>query len=364
MIFKNKWLYLPALLLMFASPACNTPEQKLTKSEAIEFARELENTIGKGDAAFLDNAFAKKEFVKRMKLPDNKEADSYTSGILQKLRLGSQLTAALTDRDNFSFIKHYEKEGKHHVLFRIYIDKDGSLNYQDYELVKSADKCKVADVYIYMSGETMAETLSSLYNTLDKHAEELNKPLADDNLEGIHEFKNAKDLMMKGKFTEAKEVFDKMPAYLRKTKAALLMNVRICSGLNTEDYAKAIDEYRQMFPNEPNINMLMIDGYFMQKNYAKVIQVVNALDSQINKDPLLDYYRYLSYNMMLDEEKAGQCLKRLNAAMPDFEKGVLELIAVNMEKGNKAVADSLITGYRKKTKFDQEALTRIITYYR
>lgn len=363
MIFKNKRLPFPAIAIAVILFSCNTPEQKLTKQEAIEFAGELEKTIAKGDAGFLDNAFAKKEFVKRMQLPDNKDAGSYATGILQKLQLGSQLTAALTDKDNFSFIKHYEKEGKQHVLFRIYTDKDGSLNYQDYELVKAEGKCKVADVYIYMSGETMSETLRSLYNTLDKHVSEQNKSLADDNIEGIYEFKNAKELMMKGRYAEAKDVYDKLPLYLRKTKAASLINVRICSGLNNEAYAKAIDDYRQQFPGEPNINMLMIDGYFMQKNYLKVIEVVNALDSQINKDPLLDYYRYLSYNLMNDTENAGNCLKRLATEMPDFEKGILELIAVNMGNGNRKSADSLIAVYRKKPKFDQEALTRVITYY-
>ena len=62
-----------------------------------------------------------------------------------------------------------------------------------------------------------------------------------------------------------------------------------------------------------------------------MLAAVNGLDSQINKDPLLDFYRYLSYNLLEDEEKGRVCLNRLLKNMPDFQKGYLELIAVELD---------------------------------
>ena len=90
----------------------------------------------------------------------------------------------------------------------------------------------------------------------------------------------------------------------------------------------------------------------------------NSLDSQINKDPLLDYYRYLSYNLLLDNANAKTCLLRLLKNIPEFQKGYQELIAVELEGNNKNEADSLIKIYRGKTKFNQEELDNIIAYYR
>jgi hypothetical protein len=110
--------------------------------------------------------------------------------------------------------------------------------------------------------------------------------------------------------------------------------------------------------------LVMVDGYFLQKEYVKMLAAVNSLDSQINKDPLLDFYRYLSYNLLLDKAKAKTCLVRLLKNMPDFQKGYQELIAVELGDKNKNEADSLIKIYRGKAKFNQGELDNIIAYYR
>ncbi len=356
--------YYLVVLIAALTASCSAPKQQLTKDEAVEFAKELQQNMAKGNGSFLDEAFDKKEFTKRMNLPDDNEARGYARGVMQKLTIGSQITNALTDKDNFSFVKHYVKNDTQHVLFRLYTDNDGSLNYHDYELMKSGDKCKIADVYIYMSGETLAETLGNLYTIFSNHASSSNKSLSPENLDGLEDFKRLKDLVQKGKSAEAKEIFDKLPLYLRNTKIALLMNTRICSNLENEKYSKAIALYKEHFPNEPNLNMIMIDGYFLQKDYTSALNAINALDSQINKDPLLDYYRYLSYNLLQDSEHANACLKKVVGTMPDFQKGFLELIAVNLEAKNNKAADSLIAIYRKKAKFSQEDLTRVVSYYR
>lgn len=354
-----KWLILVAVIYC----SCETREEKLTQKEALEFANAIEKSIAKGDGSFLDKAFSKKEFTKRLNLPDGDEARGYATGIMSKLTLGSQITAVLSGRDAFSFIKHYEKEGKHHIIFRIYMDKSGSLNYHDYELLKTNGQCKIADVYIYMSGETMAETLGNLFKTLDKHANETDKSFSDKDMPEVFNLKKAKELMQRGEYAEAKEVFNSLPDYLRNTKPALLMNTQICAGLSNEEYAKAIESYKFRYPGERNISLLMIDGYFIQKDYVKMLGAINALDSQINKDPFLDYYRYLSYNILNDNSRATESLKKLTVSMPGFEKGYLELIATELRTGNKNAADSIAGIYKKKQGFDQESLQRVMQLY-
>ncbi|MFN8252594.1 MAG: hypothetical protein U0V75_12010 [Ferruginibacter sp.] len=354
-----KWLVL--VVIIYSS--CSEKEEKLTQKEALEFATAIEKSIAKGDASFLDKAFSKREFTKRLNLPDGDEARGYATGIMSKLTLGSQLIAALSGRDAFSFIKQYEKDGKHHIIFKIYMDKSGSLNYHDYELLKTNGQCKIADVYIYMSGETMAETLGNLYKTLDKHANETDKSFSDKDMPEVFNLKKAKELMMRGQYAEAKEVFNSLPDYLRNTKPALLMNTQICAGVSNEEYAKAIEAYKFRFPGERNISLLMIDGYYIRKDYLKMLGAINTLDSQINKDPFLDYYRYLGYNILNDDSNALASLQRLIVSMPDFEKGYLELIARDLRTGNRKSADSLAAIYKKKPGFEQEDLQQVLSLY-
>lgn len=351
------------LIIILSVTACTSPEEKLSKQEAMEFANEVEKSIARGDAEFLNKGFSEKEFTKRLNLPDGADAKGYAAGILKKLALGSQLTTQLSDKDAFSFIKHYEQEGRHHLIFRVYSDANNSLNYHDYELLKTGGKCKIADVYLYLSGETLAETLGALYNTFDKHTSENNKKMSDEELPEVNDLKRAKELYLKGNYTGAKEVFEQLPAYLRNTKAALLMNTQICAGLGEKEYAAGIEEYRKRYPGAKNINLLMIDGYYMQKDFTKMLGAINSLDSQINKDPFLDYYRYLSYNLLQDDANAEKSLRLLTASMPDFQKGYLELIATSLQSGDKKAVDSLSAIYKRKEKFDKAELERIISLY-
>lgn len=357
---KQLSVLLIAFVVFFCS--CSETPKPLTKAEAVAFAGEIEKSIKKGESELLDNAFDKDEFIKRLDLSDNADGKSFSEGIISKINLGSQLTSILNDQDNFNFIKQYEKEGKQHVIFRLYTSKEGSLNYHDYELIKSGDKCKIADAYIYLTGETLAETMHNMYYNVYKKALKNNN--ADAGLGGLNDLKEIKDLTNKGKAKEAKEMYNALPEGLKKSKTVLLINVFICSRLSEEEYNTAIQEFKKMYPNEPNMNLMMIDGYYLQKDYEKMLGAVNALDAQINKDPLLDYYRYLSYKLLIKEDSGKICLDRLVKNMPDFQSGFIELISADLRTGSKKQADSLIAIYRSKPKFDQQELTNSISLYK
>ena len=355
-LLKIYLLLLVPLLLMIA---CKQKLQHLTNEESVAFAKEVESSIKKGDGAFLDNSIDKDAFVGRMNLAKTKDSRGFGEGIMDKLKLGTQITNSLTGLDNFEFIKHYVKDEKHHLIFRLYGDKESTLNYHDYELIKVNDKCKIADLYIYLSGETLAETMRNLYNSVIEKSNGSDQQ----KLKGIEEVGDIRKLMQRGKNAEAKRRYDVLPAYLKNSKTIMLLNVLVCSNLTNEEYNEAINQYNEKFPGEQNMNLMMIDGYFLQKDYVKMLAAVNALDAQINKDPLLDFYRYVSYKLLEDKENARLYLNRLVKNKPEFQKGLLELITVELDRKNKPVADSLVAIYRKKTKFNQEELNDLLGFY-
>jgi hypothetical protein len=344
------------VILLFA---CKQTPQILTKEEAIAFGKAIENSIKKGNGELLDNSFDRHEFIKKMNLPNTQDGMGFEKGVMKKLALGNQMVGILNDRDNFEVIKNYEKEGRQHLIFRMYTDKEGSLNYHDYELIKVNDKCRVADVYIYVSGETLSETLGNTFKSIfQKSADPEQKKLT-----GFEDIKEIKELMNKGKNTAAKKMCDGLPEYLKKTKMVLLLNILVCSNLTADEYNAAIKDFQEKFPNEPNMNLLMIDGYYLQKDYTKMLAAVNALDAQIDKDPLLDYYRYSSYTWLEDKKNSLLYLRRLVKNMPDFQKGYIELITLDLKNKDKREADSLIAIYRNKPKFNQEELNTTVSYY-
>jgi hypothetical protein len=344
--------------------ACdNDTEQQLTKEEVVSFAKEIETAIKKGEGDFLDKAFDKDEFIKKMDLPATETAKDFARGVAQKITIGKQIANELGDYDNFEFIKHYVKDNRHHVIFRLFTDKEGSLNYQDYELIKLRGKCRVADMYIYMSGETLSETTRNMYVSLFPATTGETGLSETEKITDLSRVKDIRKLMHSGKEQEAKKIYDDLPDYIKHTKTVSVLSVLLASRLTLEEYSRALKDFKERFPNEPSMPLMMIDGYYLQKDYAGVLSAINSLDSQINKDPLLDYHRYLSYELLQDTSNSMICLRRLVKNLPDFQKGMIELIAVDLKNGDSASANTLIALYRKRPKFDQAKLDNIISYY-
>jgi tetratricopeptide (TPR) repeat protein len=76
----------------------------------------------------------------------------------------------------------------------------------------------------------------------------------------------------------------------------------------------------------------------------------------IDKDPFLDYYRYIFYFNMDKKQEALAALEKLYKAMPEYGKGVLELIVNYLLARDFDKARPLVTYYRSKEDFDQDAL--------
>lgn len=356
-ISKN---YLPGLFILFLFlNACKPTPQKLSESEVKDFARQLEESIKRGNGDFLDEALDEDAFLEHMKLPDTREARGLRKEIKGKLDIGKKIAGAISDQDQYAYVKHYQKDGTYHLIFRLYNTKESSLNYHDYELLKSEGKCRVADIYIYLSGETLAETMRTLlagfFNAKGKEE--------DDYMRQMNSLQEIKRLMQRGQHADAKKRFEQLPESIRRTKPVMLYDVMISSGLAEDQYTEAIRKYRERFPSDPNINLLMIDGYYLQKDYVKMLGAINALDSQINKDPFLDFYRYLSYNLLNETPTGKGYLQRLMKRMPDFQRGCQELIVTEMQDKNQAQVDSLVKLYRANKKFNQAELDNILSTF-
>lgn len=344
------------LIIMNAS--CKQEEKPLTKEEVRDFAKKIEISIGKRESRMLDEAIDEKAFFKKMDLESGKDANSFQSGLKQNMKMGTKITASLTAKGTYSMIKQYEKDKVHHLLFRLY--DDGSINYHDYELKRTNGQPKVADIFIYMSGENLSETLKNLF---DQFKDEFRESSNNESMRWIKRMPEVRSLIIAGKHQEALEIYDHMPDKIKKSRTFQIIHVEISSGLSDEKYSQAIAEYESLYPNEPNMQLLLIDGYILRKDYTKALNAVNELDKMIDKDPLLDFHRAMCYTLMKDDLKRTEYLERLVKNLPDFEAGILELLADYLETSEFEKAKPLIDGFKSKSEFNQSTLTMLLIQY-
>ncbi|MEP6674577.1 MAG: hypothetical protein ABJA78_05465 [Ferruginibacter sp.] len=340
-------IFLSFILLI----SCKAKEQKVTKEEALQTAEKIQSSITAERADFVNDLIDKKSLAKKIAAKmdaDKKEPVSEIMNNLSETRMGDKIVDAVGNKGTYQLVKSYEKDEKQHLLFRMYAD--GRLNYHDFELIKLNNEIKASDLYIYITGDWISTTFSQTLSTAGMN--DMTSSDADNML-------SIRKKMGEGKYQEAKDALDLVPAVLKKEKAFQVMNVQICSGLSEDVYHTAMENYNRLYPNEPNMYLMMIDYYITKKEYQKSMDAVNKLDALIDKDPFLDYSRALIYNLMDDNAKAREKLEQLQINMPKFTEGTEELIANYAEAKEYEKASVLIKKYKSNQKINQAFLNAL-----
>lgn len=348
----TKGIFFFCLVALFYS-SCSNESRSLTSEEVKDFARKIEISLSKKEPAFFDNALDKKKLLKKSGIPANK-----ISG--KSLNLGTSIVNGFSSKTTFVLIKQYEKDGTWHLLYRIYDSDSQGLSYLDFELTCVRDEIKIADGYAYNVGQNLSELLKDLNLQMDEVADNA-KENKDKWLDLVSPMRK---LATQGKYQEALKIFQTIPPDVRKIKLMQIIHVIISSGIDAETYRSALEEYNLLYPNEPNSLLLQLSGYFVLEDYKQALEAINALDKMINIDPLLDFHRSICYKMLKDTDQQKKCLLRLNRNIPDFEDGILELIAVYRKEKNEVEADKWIKEFRLHSAYDQNRLDAVLGSYR
>ena len=343
--------------LLLVVMGCESSEKPVTKVEALQLGKSLDSCVRRRNGRAFDAFFNTRLLTKRLK-SDNIISDAARNkGIqegLMKTGLGNQIIKTLkTHDDTYSLVKHYETNGVHHLLYRL--SGNTGLNYHDFELERYRGKVYIADMYIYLSGENLSKTLSDLMEGTGDWNTKQKKNFED--LDKIKQLYNSK------RNKEAKEYYDKLDPQFRNQRSVQLIYVMICSQLGEDTYLEALNNFSHLYPNDPNTNLLLIDASFLRQDYTQAGIYLERLDSLINKDPYLDYYRGLIVKSQGDISGATKYLERLYAFMPEFSGGVLELIANYLDRKKFDQAKEVISYYRGHKKFDQGTLDLVLTMY-
>lgn len=347
-VMKNI-LFLPAIAILLFS--CSEKQEKLTKEEAMDVARKIDSCISRKRPNYYNDLFDIPGMARKIaKLADTKVSNSMLSGLrtgLQNARLGDKIIQSLGDGGHYQLVKYYEKDNTHHLLFRLY-SSDG-MNYHDLELSKRNGKAGIADMYIYMSGEDLSKTLTSLALSFAENSGKSASKM-DQLTESVTRIRKK---LMSNDYNQAMTYYNTLPEDIKDQRTIQLIYLQICKGLSDELYLKAMNDFQTRYPDDPNMNLIMIDAHIMEKEYGKALIDVDRLDDFIDKDPFLDFYRAMINNLAEQPEEARKHLEKLNKSNPEFETGVLELIANYITAGLNEKAKELIKVYEMNEKFNQ-----------
>jgi hypothetical protein len=363
MNLKLPVLFIVSVLFVsvFVQSSCNQPEKKPTKEEVEAFGKKIEKLAAARDLAALNEVFDKKGFLKKLELPSGTSAEGFKQGLSSKLNFGTLIFQNSKDL-TYQFLHQYEKNNKEqHAIFRFYAPGVG-LNYHDcvIELVKG--QCKIANMYLYTTGENYDETLRNMFFEagLDEEASKKILTMREDDITRLQRMRY---FMQQKQFAEAKQEFEAMSLSAQQMRLMQLQNISICTNISNEEHLKAISNFKRLYPDDKKMGLVLLDGYFINEEYEQALECVNQLDSSVLGDPFLNYYRFNIYTRMNESNKAQTALETVVLKVKNFQPGFYSLIDLYLSQKEFVKADVLVKKYRASRKFNQQELDELLKFY-
>ena len=336
-----------ALMGLFASTPVLRAQEPMA-DPSVQFAHEVEATIARRDASFLDGSFDRNAFYDRITggidAPDG-FARGFRSSFDKSFTFGERvLMTALKDGGTYQFLRI--RENPKRALFRL-VSGEGALNYHELELVRTpSGAVGVQDVYVYTTGEYLSETVKRIYLSGVAQANRgfLERLQGKDELliKHLEEVQTMSQAMQSGEGAKALSIYRALPPELQRQKIILLTRIGAAAQVDDTEYERAMAAYQEAFPRAPELALIVFDRYFLKGEYAKVLELLDQLETSVGGDPYLDVLRSSTFTAAGDLQRARAVSEKAVAAAPDMENAYFALLNVGLAFDEHALtADTL-----------------------
>ena len=343
----------------------------ITDEEALALGRRIELAVRQADA----NAFnadmdwaAFRELVLADIPADTKETANFRRGLNKGMENATpRLTAQLLDQmSSGSYVLigvRQRPEGKR-LLFRLQLPS-GALNYHELCLARQ-ERVRVVDMYIYASGELLSETMERtfLVTMPPENLGLIGRLRGADKaaLEHLLVMQRMTQAVKSGQGREGLAEFAKLPRHLQETKLVQLMRVMATGHIDDAQYLAAVEEYERLFPDDPSIALLSIDGYILRKEWQMAHETIDRLDKALGGDPYLQIVHGNAHVMEGDFEQAQQRAETVLAASPRDENAHWLLVSVSLGRRDYAQTARLLAKIRDDLRIEIGDLTQVPDY--
>ncbi|MCB1317765.1 MAG: hypothetical protein KDK27_17490, partial [Leptospiraceae bacterium] len=304
-------LFWPGLILFgllltapFDAPL-NARTTELTIAECEEFARKVEQSVALGDPAYLNDHLDSAAFTDAA-VPQHVNAERRQTLIQEmqsRFRAGETLLRGIGN-GTYKFLRASRQQEQWTVLFRL-VGEDGALNYHRFLLRKSGNEVLFTDIYVYLTGEKLSETMARFLG------QDSVNPVA---LKIMAAFQS-------GQFDEVIRLYESAPESIRTDKTFVLLVAQSASRVDDDQYLEYMEHFRKLFPEDPALYMIDIDYYFIKREFKKLEEIINTLYEIIGGDP---YLKLLLGEIYVQDNRPADGLVVVNeaiAAEPDLYSG-------------------------------------------
>jgi len=300
-------LYFIFLFVTLAYPQTSEKEDSLI----LDFIYQIQNSLNENHPEFLDNHINLTLMADRIfiDLTVNDEfKKGFLSGIGNSLKLGQQITTALGEEGHYTALS-YSVNGDTLTAFYRLVGVNG-LNYHEYLILRTG-KFEIVDMYTFINGQYISEALRQMVeplilqdDTLLGQLGDLSSRLFGDKrkyLQDIKRIEQIKNQQASGHYDKANQIYESLSENIKHQKVIQLLNIASVYHLDPELLYKYIDIYRNDFPDDVSVDLLMIDYFILQKDYENAIQSIRNFEMISDTDGYLQYLKSNIYYEMGNE---------------------------------------------------------------
>jgi hypothetical protein len=251
---------------------------------------------------------------------------SFTDSIIRSTKTGGR----------FDFLRARISRGRQVIVFRLLGKENEGVNYMEFVAKRGADsKIRASDIYTYGSGELISETLHRILlpaaaSESRSFLEKLVKKEQDFVLD-LPKIKPITEAIGQGKPKEALRMIDQLRPETKKTKIVLLMRTQAAQGVDEKAYLAALEDFRSLFPNDPCLDLQLVDYYAMTNNHDEALKCIDRLDKSVGGDPYLNYIRASNAVDRGDRAGARRFAKLVVEQEPSFEDAYAFLLGLSIQ---------------------------------
>lgn len=311
----------PLLLILIFTFFASCKEKKIETEEnspvklnreSIEiFAGYLENSVILNNPDPFNRAFDK-DYI-RKQISDNSivysslDTDFGQAFFESNFRQGDKSVDVVNRGGDFKFVKYYEKEGKHHVIFRHY--RDHALKIDDYIVDTLQGEIKIRDGFGYSVSTTFVNQVR--YNMLFDIMQRTNP-------EGSTQYFNQiRELLQNRKGEEALRILETNREFLEEYPLFIQYYLQSLMQVDPDNFMENIDQLERDGRLDPR--SLLLHKFLYCVNMGKIEEVERTAMELIRftgDDPIYLFMFGLAYFYAQDYDAALYCYENALTGMP------------------------------------------------
>ena len=295
----------------------------VTKAEALTVATDFEREMQKGATTNSDKVIDWKELIELAiigtDLPDSQKT-LVTGSVLNATRGARWTNRIATEFNrNIKLLRVRSQNGQQTALFRG-LGPEGGLNYFEFSFHRTKAGVKVSDIYQFMIGEKMSETMRrAIFPIIAHQNRSFIQKLSGKQSDFVTHGPAVERINMLAQSAPkaALDNYRKLPASLRADKTMMITRIGIASRLNDkQEYKAAVNDLVEKFPNDAATNLHLIDYYALQNDFDGTVRAIDKLNAVVGGDPELDLMKAYALLQQGQNEQAKTIIQNVIAQDP------------------------------------------------